>query len=145
MRSVLLAGLAAGTVFLILTLLLSAIIEGAAALGPPRIIGGLVMGQDASGLTTGFILVTVLGHFVLSLLFTYILSLIVYRFDRSRAALVGAVYGLGLYLLSFYIMSTAFPWFAAYRGTGTLLTHVGFGMTAALVFKLLHQPKTRSI
>lgn len=137
-RAVLWSGLASGGVFLILVLVLPAVFGGEATLGPPRMIGGLVVAQDPHMLTTGIIIAGVIGHFFLSLLFAFILALVVYRLSPQAALGVGVLYGAALYLLNFYAMAVAFPWFADFRGLATLVSHLAFGATAAWVFKRLH-------
>ena len=46
----------------------------------------------------------------------------------------GMVLGASLYMLNFHGMTRFFPWFINWRGTETLLTHLIFGVTAALLY-----------
>lgn len=139
------AAAVAGSLFLILIIALPAIFEGGAMLGPPRMIGALMVGQDPSNVTTGIIVSGVIVHYILSFVFTFILSLLVYRMERYKAVAVGAVFGLGLFLFNFYLMAFAFPWFAEFRNATTLITHLVFGITAAWVFKALKNPRPRVV
>lgn len=144
-RAVLWATVVSGGLFLVLVIVLPALFEGESALGPARIIGGLVLHQDPSAVSDGLIAAGVAGHFFLSFVFTYLLALIVYRMRTRTAVGVGTAYGLALYLFNFYAMSVAFPWFADFRGATTFLSHLAFGVTAAWVFKRLREPKGRPV
>ena len=56
-----------------------------------------------------------------------------FRFDSSAgmASLVGAVFGLAMYLLSFYGMTRFFPWFAEARNSVSVVSHLVFGVVVA--------------
>lgn len=135
----------AGSLFLILVIVLPALFGGRVTLGPPRIIGALVINEDPSSVTTGLIVGGVVGHYFLSFVFTLILSLIVYRMGTGAAVATGAIFGIALYLLNFYMMAVAFPWFAEFRNATTFLSHIVFGITAAWVYKRLKAPVKASI
>jgi hypothetical protein len=76
-------------------------------------------------------------HFVLSVLFVIPLVWIIGRFGLGLALLVGAVYGLALYLVNFYPMTTFFPWFAMARNWVSITTHIVFGIVGAWVYMKL--------
>jgi hypothetical protein len=59
----------------------------------------------------------------------------------GAAMLAGAVFGLLLYLLNFYIISALFPWFADMRSWATLIAHLIFGMAASLMYMKLERPE----
>jgi hypothetical protein len=141
--AVLWAGLIAGSLMLAIVAL-PGIFAGGDTLGAPRMIGALVVDRDASTLTTTFILVSVAGHFFLSVLFAFILALLVHRMNTLMAVATGAAYGIGLYLINFFVMATAFPWFAEFRNLTNFVSHLAFGMIAAWAYKRLRAPKARA-
>jgi hypothetical protein len=49
-------------------------------------------------------------------------------------AVVGLVFGVLLYVLSFHVATQAFGWLAELRGWTTLLAHLIFGVTASLLY-----------
>ena len=54
--------------------------------------------------------------------------------ELLRMQVLGAVFGLALYLINFYVVTGAFPWFAELRGWSTLITHLIFGVSASLLY-----------
>ena len=48
--------------------------------------------------------------------------------------LIGAVFGLLLYLINFHLLTQVFPWFRELRGWITLTAHLVFGISAALLY-----------
>src|ERR1039457_1323780 len=64
-----------------------------------------------------------------------------FHFDLSvgMGLLVGAVFGLAMYLLNFYAIARYFPWFADLRGWMTMAAHLIFGMTAAIMYRKLER------
>jgi hypothetical protein len=132
------AGVAGGLVFLVLDLLASAM-SGAGLWAPTHMIAAIVMGQGAlaspASFSIGIVVMALVVHFVLAIAMGMVLSLIVaqFRFDSSwrMASVVGAVFGLGIYLFNFYGMTSFFGWFAEARGWVTLIAHLVFGIVMA--------------
>jgi hypothetical protein len=64
-------------------------------------------------------------HFVLGAILGCVLCAIIapFQLDSSvgMSLLVGAVFGLVVYLFNFYVMTSAFPWFVDQRGWHTLV------------------------
>ena len=56
-----------------------------------------------------------------------------FSFDSSvgMASLVGALFGVAVYLVNFYGMTQLFPWFAQARGWTSFMAHIVFGLVAA--------------
>jgi hypothetical protein len=125
------AALAAGTVFLLLELLvtryvigvdpgvmirmIAAITQGSAVLPPP---------ETANVSVT---LAAVVLHFVMSLAYALVFAFFAKGRSLAAATLLGAGYGLLLYALNFYGFTELFPWFAGARNWGAALAHVVFG------------------
>ncbi|MGH6638971.1 MAG: hypothetical protein ACREBY_10265 [Polaromonas sp.] len=135
------AGLAAGAVLMVLELFWSTLVTGGSPWAASHMIAAIVMGPGAlqsSDFSLGVVAVALAVHYVLGTLFGLALAVIIapLRQDSSvgMALLAGAVFGAVLYLLNFYGMVHFFPWFADWRGGATLVTHLLFGMTAALFY-----------
>ncbi|MBP0633217.1 hypothetical protein [Cupriavidus sp. AcVe19-1a] len=136
-RAAAIAGFSAGVVFLVVEMV-ALWLMGENPMGPPRMIAAIVMGPDVlsqGGTSAGVMLAALITHFVLSIVFGMILAIIMapFSFDSSigMASLVGAVFGVAVYLIDFYGMTRVFPWFAEARGGLSFLAHVIFGLVAA--------------
>lgn len=130
-KALVLSALAAGTVFLLLELLvtryvlglnpgvlirmIAAITQGSAVLPPP----------EAADLSVT--LAAVILHFVMSLTYALVFAFFAKGRSVGTATLLGAAYGLLLYAVNFYGFTELFPWFAGARHWGAVLAHVIFG------------------
>jgi hypothetical protein len=103
----------------------AAIVMGRSVLSPPSTFDVPVM------------LVATLVHFALSVAYGFILSRLIARLRTPFALLVGAVFGLCLYVVNMYGFTIFFPWFDATRDWITVVAHVTFGATAAATYKAL--------
>lgn len=136
-RAVLIAGVVAGTVFLITNLVLLPI---ALDIKPGLILryfAGLVMGSDV--LTddgTDILVVGLLVHYALAILFAFPITIVVHRWGLSVGILGGAVLGLALYSINFYTLTNWVEWFFALKSTVLLFSHVLFGAVAGGVYEL---------
>jgi hypothetical protein len=142
-RSAALAGIAAGVVATVAQIVLwwasseplaatlfrdarltAAIVMGTGVLPPPATFDGSVM------------LVATLVHFALSIAYGFGLSILIARMSTAPALLAGAVFGACLYAINMYGFTLVFPWFVAARDWITAVTHVVFGVVAAVVYKI---------
>ncbi len=139
------AGLISGVAFVMLEMMLVPLFLGGSPWAPPRMIAAMVMGKGVlpppATFDIGVLMAAMAVHFPLSVVFTLILAWIIARFDRGVAVLIGAVFGLILYVVNFYGFTAIFPWFAMARNGVTIFTHIMFGMIAALAYKQLAKPK----
>src|SRR3569833_3176455 len=76
-------------------------------------------------------------HFSLSVVCSFILAVAIARRRMRTSLLIGAVFGLLLYVVNMYGFTHLFPWFEIARDWITLVTHVAFGLAAAGVYTLL--------
>ena len=106
------------------TRLAAAILLGDAVLAPASAPPGLWVTLVAAAV-----------HLVLSVAFAAALWNFVRRSSLRHALLVGAGFGVGLYVLAMHVMTGVYPWFAVARGPITLAAHVAFGMSAAAVMR----------
>jgi hypothetical protein len=126
---------------MVLELLWTTNLMGATPWTMPHMVAAIVMGPSVlqpHDLNLAVIAVALVTHYVLGVVFGLILAAFIapFHFDSSpgMALAVGAIFGLLLYLLNFYGMARAFPWFAEMRGWPTVFAHLIFGMSAALMY-----------
>ena len=82
----------------------------------------------------GVMLAATLVHGGLSLLFTAVLARFIEGQPSRTAMLIGAVFGLGLYLATMHGATLLFPWFVQSRGWITVVAHIAFGVSGALAW-----------
>lgn len=144
-RSAFWSGIIAGAVFMMLEMLLVPVFLGGSPWGPPRMIAAIGMGRGVLPPPDTFALVPMLVamviHFMLSIVLAVILALIVSRLGLGMAVLVGAAFGLLVYLINFYALTAFFPWFAMARNWISIFSHLMFGAVAALSYKWLQNPQ----
>ena len=102
------------------------------------LIAGIALARDVlsqAAPDAGIVLAALLVHFMLSIAFGLILAVIMapFSFDSSIgvASPAGAVFGLAVYVINFYGITTLVPWLADARGAPSFLAHVVFGLVAA--------------
>lgn len=137
-KSAVIAGLIAGAVFLVLEMVMVPLFLGGSPWGPPRMIAAIALGRGVLPPPATFnitaVLVAMVIHFVLSALYALILAVLVSRVSTMAALLAGAIFGLVLYLVNFYGMTTVFPWFAMARNWVSIFTHLVYGLLAAWLY-----------
>ncbi|KZE35165.1 hypothetical protein [Crenobacter luteus] len=141
-RAAALAGLAGGVVFLVLAMLMASL-TGAGLWSPTHHIAAIVMGPGAlaapAAFDFGVALAALAVHFALAVAMGLLLGLVMapFHFDSSwgMASLVGAVFGLAVYLVNFYGMTALYPWFAELRGWPMLIAHLAFGVVTADAYR----------
>ena len=137
------AGLIAGLVFMILEMLLVATVGGGSPWAPPRMIGAIVMGEGVLPPPATFdlvvFMVAMLIHFALSVLLGFIFAAIAEaaRLSATAAAIVGLLFGLAVYVVSFYGMTAIFPWFAMARNGISIFAHAMFGLVLGYSYRAM--------
>ena len=86
------------------------------------------------------VMVAMAIHFTLSIVLAVILALVVKGLGLGMAGMVGAIFGLVIYLINFYGLTAFFPWFEMARNWISIFAHVMFGAVAALSYKWLQKP-----
>jgi uncharacterized membrane protein YagU involved in acid resistance len=142
-KTAVVAGLAAGLIFLMVEMILVPV-TGGAPFGPPRMMAAIVMGQSVlpppATFDAAIFAVAMIVHFVLSIVLGLIWGLIGGRFSGATALAAGGAFGLIIYLVNFYGMTAVFPWFAMARNWVTILAHIIFGLSLAGVYLKLAKP-----
>ena len=143
------AGLLGGLAFLVLEMLMVSLFLGASPWAPVRAIAALILGKGIlppppPTFAWGVFLAALLVHFVLSVVFACITIWIIHRWAIGTALVAGALGGLVLYLINFYLLTGIFPWFAMSRSWVTIFTHLVFGVVVAWAYAALARPTTRA-
>lgn len=142
--AVLWAGVVAGAVFMMLEMLMVAMFLGHSPWAPPRMIAAMAMGREVlppPGTFDMTIMMVAMGiHFVLSLFLAFVFALVARDWASGKALMLGAVFGLAIYLFNFYVMTGVFPWFADARNWVSVLSHVVFGAVLGWVYAARRRP-----
>ena len=135
------AGIVAGAVLMLLSLLWAANDIHMQPWMLARRIAAITMGQQvlaSADFSITVVAVMAVTHYVLGVLFAAVLAAIISigSIKRSPAAvmLIGALFGLLLYVVNFYLLAERFPWFVDMRGGPPLIAHLIFGLVSAGVY-----------
>lgn len=133
------AGLIAGLVFMVVEMLLVWLAMGMNPFAPPQMIAATVMGPDVlpdaipPGSNIVVLMVGMLVHFamavVLAFVFKYLATAL--RLNGTMLIVAGVVFGLIVYAINFYGMTSIFPWFAMARNWISIVAHAIFGLVLA--------------
>lgn len=97
-----------------------------------RLTAAVVMGPGVlpppSTIQWDILLVATLVHSALSVVYALIPAYLSSRLRIGPALLVGALYGLVVYVVNLYGFTLLFPWFAVTRDWITLIAHLAFGV-----------------
>lgn len=142
------AGLIGGTAYLILELMLVPLFVGGTVWNVLRMIAAIVLGQGVLPPPDTFDLpVSLTGvgvHFALSVVYGLLLASMINRSGPGVALVVGAMFGLVLYVLNYYAFTALFPWFANARTWVTVFTHLVFGFVVSWSYKTMGVNPPRS-
>ncbi len=150
-KAVIWAAIIAGIVFMMLEMVLVATVGGGSPSGPPRMIAAMVMGEGVLPPPATFemapMLVAMLVHFTISIVYAIILGWIISSRDLNlgMSLLAGAVFGLLLYFVNFYVFTAVWPWFEMARGTISLVAHVAYGLALGWAYRALASRHVRGI
>jgi len=140
------SGLVAGAVLMVLDLVWSSIMSTGDTWRTSHLVSAIVLGPGAlqdSAFSIGIAAVALITHYALGVVFALCLAFIVAGFHYESSVpmieTIGAVFGLGVYVISMHGWSNVFPWITELRGWATLIGHMVFGMTAALTYWKLAQ------
>ena len=147
-KAALWAGFLAGTVFLLLELLMVPTLGGGTVFGPLRMIAAILLGPSV--LAPAAFNIWVLGaallvHYLLALLYALIFAVFSTRLEAGAALVVGLAGGYLLYLANFYGFTALFPWFAAARNGITVFNHLVFGVATVLFYQAIQRAHRREV
>ncbi|MGK7392400.1 MAG: hypothetical protein ACNS60_18745 [Candidatus Cyclobacteriaceae bacterium M2_1C_046] len=139
------AGLVAGIIFIVIEMLLVPLLLDGSPWGPPRLIAALVLNPTQvlpppADFEFGVVGTAVVIHLALSVVYTIPFSFVAVKMrSLTGLILIGAFYGLLLYVINFYLFTYAFPWFEEARNWVTILAHISFGVILAVFPKPLEE------
>ena len=138
------AGLIAGMVFLVASMILTTIYVGSPWV-VPRLIASLALGTGVlpppASFDLGIAVVAVAFHLLFAVAVTLLISGTLHRWGLVVGILGGAVFGLAIYLINFYALSYLVPWFFSMKSWIMLLSHVLFGALAGGIYEALEVEK----
>jgi hypothetical protein len=139
-RAAIIAGIAAGAVFLLLAMFLTAKHVGSpwvvTRLAASVLLGKSVLPPPAT-FTVGTFGAAAVVHFALSIGFSCLIAFVLHRWGMVVGILGGALFGLALYFINFNLVSTFFPWFFFMKSWIMLWCHVIFGALAGGLYEAL--------
>ncbi|MFW5879311.1 MAG: hypothetical protein ACOCUV_00655 [bacterium] len=133
------SGLLAGLIFLVLEMIMVPLFLGGSAWGPPRLIGAILLGRDVlpppATFNFGVVLAAVILHLALSVIYAIAIAAIVQRMSVTSAIIVGAIGGLVLYLVNFYLFTGWFEWMIAARTWVNIFAHISYGIAVGWAYR----------
>lgn len=137
------AGLIGGALFITVEMFLMQVFGKGSLWDPVRLSASIALGNRAVATSTPFtsdiLFVGMFMHFILSILYAVVLGLLIRKLKPPAAVLVGAAFGLALYLFHFYGLAAFYPWVAGWRNWIVIVSHLVFGMSTAWIFSHLHR------
>jgi len=142
-RATFIAGFVGGLISYLLNILLTRISLGSGWLFI-QLSASILLGEKALHSEYDQFLIILLGfliHIALSMIFAAILTTIIHRWGLVVGIIGGAAFGLGLYVINFYLLSYFFPWFYPLRTWIFVLSNVLYGAIVGGVYELLEVEK----
>lgn len=138
-RAVIGAGVIAGIVFLMYEMIMMPLVMGVSPWAPPRMMAAIVLGEGVlpppATFDLGIMMAAMMLHLVLSIIYAFIIAEAVQRGGIGLAIGIGALAGLVLYWINFYLFTSAFPWFAMARNWVSLTGHVLYGLVLGWAYR----------
>ena len=136
------AGFIAGALFVAVEIFLLAITGKGSLWDPVRLSASITLGNRAVATSTPFtfdiFFLGMLMHFVLSIWYTAVLGMLIRKLQPVAAAIVGAGFGLLMYLFHFYGLTVFYPWVANSRSWIVVVSLLAFGVSAAWTYNHLY-------
>lgn len=144
------AGLIAGTVMMLLHIVMSPLFLDRSVWFQPRLIAAIPLGADvlpgaARGPDASVAIAALVVHFALSIIYAVVAAAVLDRVRFWPAVALGAAGGFALYLINYYGFTNVFEWFVASRNWVTTFTHISFGIGLAAAYKALERPVRRAV
>lgn len=141
------AAFIAGIVYMVLQMLAAGLVYKVGPWLPVRLTASIALGDTAlpeTGFPLAVTLAAFLIHFGLSIMTAWILAPFIEGEPRFKALAMGAVLGLIIYLVNYYLLTAAFDSFIVLRGWVTLICHLIFGAVLAWSYQALRAPELDS-
>jgi hypothetical protein len=134
-----LAGVIVGIGFAGLEMILSVLLFRGLVARQVRMTAAIILGEEVLASTANFdlriLLAALAVHLALSIVYAIVLAWLILHLRFGAAEVVGLGFGLVLYLVNFYALAHFFPWFREERNWLSVVTHLAFGVIAALEYK----------
>lgn len=140
------SGIIAGIVFVMMEMIMVMLVMGQSPWGPPRMMAAMILGKDVlpppASFDFGVMVTAMMIHVPLSVIYGLIVGAIVHRLNGTNALIIGAVFGLAIYFINFYLIApAAFPWFTQAQNWISLISHMVFGLIAGGAYAGLREHK----
>jgi len=137
-KAVPIAAFAAGSAMLLAYVILAPLLLNVYATPLLRYNASILLGNSAISSSTAptFILGIVI-HYLFSLIFTFIIVVIIHRWGFLVGIVGGGILGLALYSINFFGFTLIFPRFFALNNRALLIAHIIFGVVAGGVYERL--------
>lgn len=140
-KGVFFSGLIAGAAFMMLEMLMVWLFMGQSPWGPPRMIAAMAMGQGVlpppASFDFGVMMAAMFIHFTLSWILAAAFAWAFGGLKTGTAVMVGAAFGLTIYVINFYGFTAVWPWFAMARTWVSVFAHIMFGVILAWSYKAI--------
>ncbi len=137
-KAALIAGFAAGTVYLVFMFALLPVAVGVDGALFIRYSGALILGPDALvEHSTMVFIVGLVVHYLISILLAFVIAIVVFRWNMAVGIIGGALLGLAFYAINLYLLTLIVSWFFAINSPLLLAAHVLFGAVAGGVYEAL--------
>lgn len=148
-RAAISAGVIAGIVFMMLEMLMVVLFMDQSPWGPPRMMAAMVLGKEVlpppANFDADIMMTAMMIHLPLSIVYGLILGWIVHRLGNMSALTVGALFGLAIYFINFYLIApTAFPWFTEAQNWISLVSHLVYGFVLGGAYAGLRRYKLQA-
>jgi hypothetical protein len=109
---------------------------------PMRLSASITMGSwaaaDSTPFTFDIFFLGIMMHAVLSILCAVVLGMLIHKLKPPTATMVGAGFGLLIYLFEFHGLTILYPWVALWRNWIFVVGQLIFGISAAWIYIHLH-------
>jgi len=135
------AGIIGGMAFMAIEATAAALAGHGAVWQAPREIAAILFGGLIEGRPIGLVVaIAILFHLSLSLFYGRALAYVLFKRGNRHWLQIGLLFGLGLYIVNYYLLGAFIPRIAAARSAAWLFCHLGFGAVAAGAYTRLERP-----
>jgi len=139
-RAIPIAGISAGTIFLLVNLVLTPIVMEVDPAIILRYMASLILGSDVlmESNSADIIIVGLIVNYGISLVGAFVIAVVIHRWGLLIGIVIGAILGLAIYGINLYTLTFFFDldWFIAINSLVFMISHVVFGAVAGGVYEL---------
>lgn len=147
------AGFVACAFFCAVEMLMVLLVTGQSPWVPPRMVAAIVLGpgilSQPATFDVSIVAMALMVHAAIGVVLGVVLGAIIAPFrldsDIVTVSIAGAVFGLVVYAVNFYVMTQLFPWFIESRSWIMVAGHVIFGAFAGYMYWILAKIDDRTV